>query len=93
MHKYFWPKHYCVLLNYCPVVRAMREGEKARKVGATNMNEKSSRSHTIFRIKIESTNRVEEEEMSVLEEEEGDGKTIYSILSLHSFMALVQVSK
>jgi len=37
----------------------MKEGEKSRKVGATNMNERSSRSHTIFRIKIESTNRME----------------------------------
>ena len=55
--------------------RAMREGEKARKVGATNMNEKSSRSHTIFRIKIESTNRIDEDEMSVLEDED-DGKSL-----------------
>ena len=40
----------------------MKEGDKARKVGATNMNERSSRSHTIFRIKIESSNRLEDDE-------------------------------
>ena len=65
--------------------RAMREGERARKVGATNMNEKSSRSHTIFRIKIESTNRIDEEEMSVLEDEEGEGKFIL-LSSFFTFM-------
>ena len=28
----------------------MKEGEKSRKVGATNMNESSSRSHAVFTI-------------------------------------------
>jgi centromeric protein E len=32
----------------------MLEGDGNRKIGETNMNEKSSRSHTIFRIAIES---------------------------------------
>ena len=49
----------------------MKEGEKSRKVGATNMNERSSRSHTIFRIKLESTNRMDEDDTMVLEEEDG----------------------
>ena len=35
----------------------MKIGEKSRHTGKTNMNEKSSRSHTIFRITLESTNR------------------------------------
>ena len=48
----------------------MKEGEKSRKVGSTNMNERSSRSHTIFRIKIESTNRVEGDDTVVLEEDD-----------------------
>ena len=51
----------------------MKEGEKSRKVGSTNMNERSSRSHTIFRIKIESTNRVEGDDTVVLEEDD-EGK-------------------
>lgn len=36
----------------CPekVYMVMRNGDKARRIGETNMNEKSSRSHAIFRI-------------------------------------------
>ena len=52
----------------------MKEGEKSRKVGSTKMNERSSRSHTIFRIKIESTNRVEGDDTVDLEEED-EGKS------------------
>ncbi|XP_066983070.1 centromere-associated protein E-like [Macrobrachium rosenbergii] len=37
----------------------MRKGNKNRHVGATNMNDKSSRSHTIFRLIIESRERSE----------------------------------
>ena len=51
----------------------MEAGNKARRVGATNMNERSSRSHTIFRIKVESTNRVNEDD-TVMEGEEDEGK-------------------
>ena len=43
----------------------MKEGEKSRKVGATNMNER--------RIRIESTNRMEDDDTMILEEED-DGK-------------------
>jgi len=50
----------------------MKEGDKARKVGATNMNERSSRSHTIFRIKIESSNRLEDDETLLDEDFEGE---------------------
>ena len=57
----------------------MKEGEKSRKVGATNMNERSSRSHTIFRIRLESTNRMDEDDTMILEEEDG-GKSL-SVLS------------
>ena len=53
----------------------MKEGEKSRKVGSTNMNERSSRSHTIFRIKLESTNRMDEDDTMILEEEDG-GKSL-----------------
>ena len=51
----------------------MKEGEKSRKVGATNMNERSSRSHTIFRLRIESSNRVSDDE-TITEEEEDEGE-------------------
>ncbi|KAK3892880.1 hypothetical protein Pcinc_003281 [Petrolisthes cinctipes] len=39
----------------------MRKGEKNRHVGVTNMNERSSRSHSIFRMIIESRERSEED--------------------------------
>ena len=50
----------------------MKEGEKSRKVGSTNMNERSSRSHTIFRLRIESSNRVSDEDTMTEEEDEGE---------------------
>ena len=76
----------------------MKEGEKSRKVGSTNMNERSSRSHTIFRIKLESTNRMDEDDTMVLEEEDG-GKSLKFLsldllvvpCSLISFYALSQL--
>ena len=36
------------------IFEMIEEGNRARKIGETNMNERSSRSHTIFRIIIES---------------------------------------
>ncbi|XP_040159233.1 centromere-associated protein E [Anopheles arabiensis] len=36
------------------IIQHVDDGNKARKIGETNMNERSSRSHTIFRITIES---------------------------------------
>ena len=54
----------------------MKEGEKSRKVGSTNMNERSSRSHTIFRLRIESSNRVSDDETMTEEEEEDEGEQI-----------------
>ncbi|KAG7390948.1 hypothetical protein PHYBOEH_006818 [Phytophthora boehmeriae] len=41
------------------VLQALRDGEKQRSVGVTRMNERSSRSHTIFRVAIESKTRLE----------------------------------
>lgn len=37
------------------ILTLMKKGNKIRQIGETNMNERSSRSHTIFRIFIEST--------------------------------------
>jgi hypothetical protein len=36
------------------IMQLMKRGENIRHIGETNMNERSSRSHTIFRIIIES---------------------------------------
>ncbi|XP_065562585.1 centromere-associated protein E-like [Artemia franciscana] len=41
------------------VIDVMKKGEKLRHIACTNMNERSSRSHTIFRIIIESRSRCE----------------------------------
>eukprot|EP00644_Phytophthora_capsici_P003724 jgi/Phyca11/530888/estExt2_fgenesh1_pm.C_PHYCAscaffold_820020 len=41
------------------VLQALRDGEKQRAVGVTRMNERSSRSHSIFRLVIESKTRLE----------------------------------
>lgn len=39
-------------ITNCPenVLCIMKKGDKNRRIGETNMNERSSRSHTIFRI-------------------------------------------
>jgi centromeric protein E len=41
------------------VLQALKDGEKQRAVGVTRMNERSSRSHSIFRVVIESKTRLE----------------------------------
>eukprot|EP00762_Andalucia_godoyi_P005586 ANDGO_00512.mRNA.1 Kinesin-like protein KIN-7L len=46
-----------VVMNAEEVLSLMKQGENNRHVGATNMNERSSRSHTIFRMMIESRSR------------------------------------
>ena len=43
------------------LLRVLFSGEKNRAVAATRMNERSSRSHTIFRITIESREKSEED--------------------------------
>ncbi|KAJ1632228.1 P-loop containing nucleoside triphosphate hydrolase protein [Pavlovales sp. CCMP2436] len=43
------------------VFRLMAVGEAGRSVGSTGMNERSSRSHTVFQLTIESTSRAEHE--------------------------------
>ena len=50
------------------VFAAMDAGLKQRKVGVTNMNDRSSRSHTIFRITVESCESMEEQQ-----DEAGEG--------------------
>ena len=46
-----------VVANAQQVMALLQGGESHRHVGSTNMNEKSSRAHTIFRLKIESKDR------------------------------------
>lgn len=61
----------------------MTEGEKNRHVGSTNMNERSSRSHTIFRLIIESSDR-SERESSALGKRRSSHKYVFLFIgSLH----------
>ncbi len=46
-----------VVMSLADVEQLMTAGEANRHVGVTNMNERSSRSHTIFRMVIESRER------------------------------------
>ncbi|KAL9700764.1 hypothetical protein quinque_004205 [Culex quinquefasciatus] len=48
--------NYKEMITNCPeqVMQHLEEGNKVKRIGDTNMNERSSRSHTIFRITIES---------------------------------------
>jgi len=39
-----------IILIYFQVIDLMKIGEKNRSIGETDMNERSSRSHTIFRM-------------------------------------------
>ncbi|XP_013161690.1 PREDICTED: kinesin-related protein 4-like isoform X2 [Papilio xuthus] len=48
------------------VFQSMKEGQANRQTGATNMNEESSRSHSIFQITIESREHTEGEEVGCL---------------------------
>ena len=43
------------------IYEALNKGEKNRSYGETKMNERSSRSHTIFRIIIESSEKQDKE--------------------------------
>ena len=57
-------------------LRFMKIGEKSRHTGKTNMNEKSSRSHTIFRITLESTNRSNDADETMEDSEEDRQVTV-----------------
>jgi len=49
-----------VVVDASSIAEALVRGERARAVGATAMNERSSRSHTVFRIVVESKVRDDE---------------------------------
>ena len=60
----------------------MKIGEKSRNTAKTNMNEKSSRSHTIFRITLESTNRLNDADDTFDDTEEEGRQVTVSQLNL-----------
>ena len=66
-------KKVCIYIARLPSSSLMELGNSNRKVGETKMNDKSSRSHTIFRITLESQNRRDDETVDSSLEDEDEG--------------------
>lgn len=62
-----------IVTNYGSLLDALFAGEKNRQVASTGMNERSSRSHTIFRITVESRIRKEKQCDNDYDDNEDDG--------------------
>lgn len=83
-----------IITNFEDLMRIFAVGSKNRHVGATRMNDRSSRSHTIFRITIESKERprdelnssvdstTSEEDRRLSSSSDIDGAVLVSTLSL-----------
>ncbi|KAG2379500.1 hypothetical protein C9374_006617 [Naegleria lovaniensis] len=81
------------------VLRLMERGEHNRHFGATNMNDRSSRSHTIFRITIESMDaeiakRVmeDDENLDMSSDSDSNTRVLYSTLNLVDLAGSERVS-
>ncbi len=66
-----------IITNFSDITAALRFGDKQRHVEETKMNERSSRSHTIFKITLESKERVSDDG-----DEEEDGAVLVAHLNL-----------
>lgn len=75
-----------VVTSVAQVMDMIARGETARAVGETNMNERSSRSHTIFSLKIESR------ELSPAEEEGDESATDDGVAVRASTLSLVDLA-
>eukprot|EP00814_Leptocylindrus_danicus_P006856 CAMPEP_0116014920 /NCGR_PEP_ID=MMETSP0321-20121206/6536_1 /TAXON_ID=163516 /ORGANISM="Leptocylindrus danicus var. danicus, Strain B650" /LENGTH=842 /DNA_ID=CAMNT_0003484607 /DNA_START=53 /DNA_END=2578 /DNA_ORIENTATION=- len=65
-----------IVTNYESLLDALFAGEKNRQVASTGMNERSSRSHTIFRITVESRIRKEKQCNDTENDDEDDGSVV-----------------
>eukprot|EP00939_MAST-03C_sp_MAST-3C-sp1_P004103 g4103.t1 len=65
-----------IVTDFSQILSALRFGDKQRHVGETKMNERSSRSHTIFKLTLESKERTGGDENDV------DGAVLVSDLNL-----------
>ncbi|CAK4341892.1 unnamed protein product [Aphanomyces euteiches] len=72
--------HEEIITDYDSIMQLLEQGEQRRTVGQTAMNERSSRSHSIFRIVIES----KEKSTSLLHssEEDVNGAVVVGVLNL-----------
>ena len=74
-----------IVTDFKSLLKLLFQGEKSRAFAATAMNERSSRSHTIFRITIESREKGFEDDEDVTDENRppsGDGAVRVSTLNL-----------
>ena len=74
-----------IVTNHTGLLEILFDGEKNRAVAATGMNERSSRSHTIFRITIESRHKSVQHDDSTEnldDDDENDGAVRVSTLNL-----------
>ncbi|XP_013397459.1 kinesin-like protein KIN-7L [Lingula anatina] len=76
-----------MVTNADQILQLMKKGADRRKIGETNMNERSSRSHTIFRMIIESRERQDDSRKSV------DGAVMVSHLNLVDLAGSERVSQ
>jgi centromeric protein E len=72
-----------IVTDFDSLLSVMLEGEKSRTFAATAMNERSSRSHTIFRVTIESRKKPDEtqnkslnEDSDEMENHDGEDNTV-----------------
>ena len=68
-----------VVTDAASIMRALRRGDAMREVNATDINERSSRSHTIFKIMVESKER---SERRLSGDDDVDGAILESHLNL-----------
>ncbi|KAG1689476.1 hypothetical protein DVH05_002145 [Phytophthora capsici] len=68
-----------IITTYEDIVTLLQTGNQHRTVGQTAMNEKSSRSHSVFRIVIESKQKADSRRLS---EEDVDGAVLVASLNL-----------
>jgi centromeric protein E len=71
-----------IATDFSSLLEILFSGEKNRAVAATGMNERSSRSHTIFRITIESRLKSDENDPNAANTSEEDGAVRVSTLNL-----------
>ncbi|KAF0720081.1 Aste57867_581 [Aphanomyces stellatus] len=69
-----------IITDYDSILRLVEQGEQRRAVGQTSMNERSSRSHSIFRIVIESKEKSASLRRS--SEEDMNGAVLVGVLNL-----------
>ena len=71
-----------IVTDFDSLLSVLITGEKSRTFASTSMNERSPRSHTIFRITIESRSKPPEGEEENDDSSDGDGAVLVSTLNL-----------